>query len=67
MCARKCRFGRTGGEVLLENADLVEQAAKSYLERTDIFFARRQAMAKFASRCTGKTIPIDGRSGEGPR
>lgn len=51
----------------LENAELVEQATKSYLERTDIFFARRQAMAKFASRCTGKIIPIDGRSGEGPR
>lgn len=49
----------------IDDGVLVEQAARSYLARSDVFFARRQAMAKFAARCSGKTIPIDGRSGEG--
>lgn len=37
----------------------VNQKAGEYLARRDVFLARREAMAKFASRCTGKTIRVE--------
>jgi tetratricopeptide (TPR) repeat protein len=46
-----CALGNTSG---------VEKWVGEYLARSDVFMARRQAMAKFASRCTGKTIRVQG-------
>lgn len=43
----------------------IEKWAEDYLAQADVFQARREAMAKFASRCTGKTIRINAKtSGE---
>lgn len=48
------------------NLDPIEKWTNEYLAQTDVFRARREAMAKFAARCTGKTIRIDSKtSGEG--
>ncbi len=43
----------------LRDSGTVIKMAGEYLVRPDVFLARRQTMAKFASRCTGKTIRID--------
>lgn len=48
------------------NLDPIEKWTDEYLTQADVFQARREAMAKFASRCTGKTIRIEPKtSGEG--
>jgi tetratricopeptide (TPR) repeat protein len=50
----------------LGNMAPIEKWADEYLARADVFRARRETMAKFASRCTGKTIRVGTTtSGEG--
>lgn len=46
---------------------VLETRMGEYLARSDVFLARRQAMTKFASRCTGKTIRVEPNApGRGP-
>jgi len=45
-----CALGDAGG---------IEKMTRDYLARSDVFFARRQAMAKFVSRYIGKTIGVE--------
>lgn len=49
----------------LNDAGVVEKMTGEYLARSDVFLARRQAMAKFASRCTGKTIRMEANASGG--
>ncbi len=43
----------------IADAPTVERMALAYIARPEVFFARREASAKFASRCIGKTIRVD--------
>jgi len=43
----------------LGDSGVVEKMADEYITRPDVFLARKQAMVKFAARCTGKPIRIE--------
>jgi hypothetical protein len=46
----------------LGDVSTVERMATTYTARPDVFLARREAVAKFASRCSGKFIGVDAKT-----